>query len=163
VAKSTEVEKPFSELRPWEKTVRELHGVTAPENSDGFEVAASVADKILTAETLDDVINAVQAGPGDLTELVGKAFQFIGGTLSWHRAAEQYREGGTGFYAVFRVMLLDGEEKMISTGANNVIFQLRRMEDFGIFDNPGELTEKHFTVVPRTTGSGTTLFSIGYA
>lgn len=162
MAKSSDVERPFSELRPYEKTLRELHGVTQPENSNSFEVAASVADKILTAETIDDVIAAVEQGPGNLEDLVGKAFQFIGGTLSWHRSAEQYKEGGTNFYAVFRVRMLDGEEQMVSTGAVNVVFQLRKFEDLGIFDNPGQLTEKHFTIKSKATGNGT-LFSIGYA
>lgn len=163
MAKSTEVEKPFSELRPYEQALREIKGRAQAERDGGrsFDIAASVADKILTAETIDEILAIPQQGPEGLDDFVGKAFQFVG-TLSWADSAEQYREGGTGEYVVMKIRTMDEIEHMVSTGATNIVFQLKALENKGMFLSPDEVTERFFTFGARSVASGT-LYWLQYA
>lgn len=156
--------KDVEERRPYQTALLELKGRVEMEQANGsaVEIATAVADRIMEAENLDEVMAIPEAGPGGLDDLVGKAFRFIGGQLRWAASAEQFRDGGTGFYAVFSVLDMNDVEHMVSTGSVNVVFQLRKMEKLGIFDNPGELTEKHFTVKTRPTANGS-LYWLTYA
>jgi hypothetical protein len=150
MAKRSEVA--FEDMRPYEQALAEISGRT--QETDAFAIASSVADRIMSATTLDEVIEAAAQGPEDLTDWVGRAFRFVGSSLTYSVAAEQYREGGAGFYAVFKCVDLNDQEHTISTGAVNVLFQLRAFEKLGVFDGDG-LFPDHFTVISRPTGRGT--------
>jgi len=157
-------EKAVEKRRPYETAILELHARAKMEADSGFgaEVATSVADRIMEAETIEAVLAIPEQGPGNLDDMVGKAFRFIGGQLHWAISAEQFREGGTGVYAVFKVLDMNDMERMVSTGAVNVVFQLRRLEKLGLFDNDGEISKQYFTVKARPVPSGT-LYWLGAA
>jgi len=148
--------------RPYEVALQEIDGRAALDEGDSFGIAAEVADKIMSAETLEGVIEAAEQGPEDLEFFTGTSFQFIGGSLRWSHAAEQFREGGTGYYAVFKVVDMKGTEHLVSTGATNVVFQLRKMEKLGVFDEIDVAYPTYFTVKSRPTGKGT-LYRISFA
>ena len=156
-----EAQKTYAEMRPYEKAIAEIKGQTA-EGVDGFEIASQVADKIMSATSLDEAIDAAAQGPDDLENWVGRAFRFIGGTLRYQEASEQYREGGTGYYAVFKCEDLQGDEHTVSTGAVNVVFQLKKFQELGVFDGDQPYMAKTFTVLSRPTQRGT-LYRIAYA
>src|SRR5512146_2321016 len=95
-----------SEMRPYQVAMVDMaESAEDLATTDAFTIASEVADKILTAADIDAVIDAAEGGPGDLTDLYGKAFKFVGGTLRWMRSAEKFRAGGFGVYAVFTVAL----------------------------------------------------------
>lgn len=150
-------ERHYSELRPYEQAARDMADMASAESVDGFAVAADVADKILTAGTVDAVLDAAEGGPGDLADLVGKSFRFIGGQLRWMRSAEKFRSGGFGVYAVFTARLSDGTDVLVSTGAVNVVAQLRALQKpgMGVFGEDGEVSERVFSVACRETANGT--------
>ena len=154
--------KEVAEKRPYEVALQEIDGRATLDGENSFDIAAEVADKIMSADDLDAVMAAAEQGPEDLEEFVGSSFQFIGGSLRWSVAAEQYREGGTGYYAVFKCRTMNGNDHLVSTGATNVVFQLRKMEKLGVFDNMDQVYETYFTVKSRPTGKGT-LYRIAYA
>lgn len=146
---TTEVER----LRPYQLALREMHG--SAKLDDGFSVAADVADKILMAETIEDILAVPESGPGSIEELQGKMFRFIGGSLRYADSAEKYREGGTGQYAFFRCIDSKGTEHAVTTGATNIVFQLKALQRKGVFDNDGEVYDYDFTVKSREVASGT--------
>lgn len=149
--------------RPYETAMLEMKGrATLDGEGRGFEIAANVADKILSATSIEDVISAAETGPEDLSDLVGTAFNMIGGTLNYAESAEQFRDGGTGFYVIFQCRDARGTDHTVSTGAVNVVFQMKQLERLGVFDNAGELSEQLFTVKSRPTKNGT-LYWIGFA
>lgn len=141
--------------RPYEKALAGIAGRASMDSEGGaFEIAAAVGDKISSADSVQDVLDAAEGGPGDIGELAGRTFRFIGGSLRWYKSAEKFRAGGTGFYAVFDAME-KANQLTISTGATNVVFQLRRLEELGVFDNAGELSADEFTIKYRETANGT--------
>lgn len=142
-----------SEMRPWQLALRDIKDEAS--EVDGFAVAADVADKIMRADTIEDVLGIPEAGPGDITSLVGRSFRFLG-TPRYNAGAEKYKEGGTGFYVVFRVLFPDGFDALVSTGATNLIFQLKRITQLGGFGSTeAEPSEHVFTVKARDTARGT--------
>lgn len=147
--------------RPFQTALLEIKGRAAMDQANGFEIAANVADTIASATSLQEVMDAAKQGPEGVENLEGKAFRFIGSSLRWAESAEQYKEGGAGFYAIFKCIDLNDVEHTVSTGATNVIFQLRQMERLGVFDGE-EPSEQHFTIVSRPTKGGT-LYRIDFA
>lgn len=149
--------------RPYQTALLEMKGRAELDSEGrGFDIAANVADKILTAESVEDIVAAAETGPEDIADLVGVGFRFIGQTLVYSESAEQFRDGGTGYYAVFKCVDSRGNEHTISTGAVNVVFQLKAFENKGIFDEEGELSKDLFTIKSRPTRRGT-LYWIGFA
>lgn len=149
--------------RPFQLALTEIKGRAEADGvGRGFEVAANVADKILTAETLDDILNAPEQGPGDLSDFVGKSFRIIGGTIAWAPSSEQFREGGTGYYVQFKALDMNGQEVFVSTGSVNVVFQIKAMEKMGLFDEEGVPLDRYLTVRSRPVPSGT-LYWLGSA
>ena len=57
---------------------------------------------------------------------------------------------------------MSGNEHLVSTGATNVVFQLRKLEKLGVFDEVDKVYETYFTIKSRPTGKGT-LYRIAYA
>jgi hypothetical protein len=147
--------------RPYELALAEIKGRAAMDGNDSFEIASNVADKIMSADSLQGIMDAASQGPEDLSDLEGTAFYMVGESLRFAESAEQFREGGTGYYAIFRCLDLNGTEHTVSTGAVNVIFQLRAMEKQGVFD-AGIYSEHAFTVKSRPTKRGT-LYRLDFA
>lgn len=142
-----------SEMRPWQLAIAEIKSEAS--EVDGFAVAQDVADKIMRAETIDDVLGIPENGPGDITDLVGRSFRFLGGPR-YSVGAEKYKEGGTGFYVVFRVLFSDGFDALISTGATNIIFQMKRLGQLGALGSTeAEPSEMVYTMKCRDTARGT--------
>jgi hypothetical protein len=131
-------------------------------NNSGFEVAAQVADKILEADTIEGIIAATNQSAGSLEDLVGKPFKFHG-YLRFNESADQYREGGTGFFVIFDVTDMNGNTLVTTTGATNIIFQLKAMEQLGYFSDEDWQSDKLFTIRCRVTGSGNTLYRLDFA
>lgn len=150
------------QLRPYQLALKEIAGRATMDAVDPFAVAADVGDKIMQAETIDDILAIPESGPGSLEELTGKMFRFIGGSLRWARSAERYREGGTGVYAFFRCIDNKKNEYSITTGATNVVFQLRALEKKGVFDGEGVIYDFDFTVKCREVSNGS-LYWLGAA
>lgn len=149
--------------RPYQTALLEMKGRAELDGEGrGFEIAANVADKILTAESIEDIVAAAEEGPEDITEMVGVSFRFIGQSLTYSESAEQFREGGTGYYAIFKCMDSRGNEHTVSTGSVNVVFQLKAFENKGVFDNAGELSKDLFTIKSRPTKRGT-LYWVSFA
>jgi hypothetical protein len=147
--------------RPFQLAMQELADRSELDKGGGLEIAANVADQILTAQTVEDVIGAPAQGPGNLDDLVGKPFYFTG-YLRFLRSAEQFREGGVGVYVVFDILDMNGNKTVMSTGAVNVVFQLRQMERLGYFASEDWVSDKMFTIRSRPTANGT-LYRIDFA
>jgi hypothetical protein len=139
----------------------EMKGRADIDQGNSFEIAANVADAISSAQTLEEVMMAAKRGPEDLSEFVGKSFGVVGSSLRWAESAEQFREGGVGLYAIFDFVTTDGVKHTVSTGATNVIFQLRQMERLGVFDGE-DVSQTAFTIMSRPTRNGT-LYRIDFA
>jgi hypothetical protein len=148
-------------LRPYELALREIKGRVETGDNAGFEVGAAVADKILTATDIEGVIAAVNQGPGRVEDLVGKPFKFAG-YVRYADSAEQYKEGGTGQYVIFDYIDMNNEKSTVSTGAVNVVFQIRAMEKLGYFNSDDWVSDKLFTIKPKATENGT-LYSVNFA
>lgn len=150
--------------RPYEVAMTKLAARVELERANGnrsFEVAASVADKILNAESLDDILAAPEQGPDSAENFIGKGFK-LRGMLDWQPAAEQFREGGTGYYVVFRAVDMNGVLHVVSTGATNLVFQFLAMEEKGMFQDEDWESDVYFTIRSRPVPSGT-LFWLSYA
>jgi hypothetical protein len=146
--------KEVESRRPYETALLEIKG-RAELDSEGnsFDIAAKVADKIMEAGSIEAIIAAAEQGPEDLSDLVGVAFNFMG-SLSYLKSADRFSEGGTGYYVVFQCRDTKGNDHTVSTGAVNVMFQLRAFEKQGMFDNPDVLSSDVFTIKSRPTGRG---------
>lgn len=150
-----------SQGRPFQLTMEELHNRSELDKGSGIEIAANVADQILTAQSIEDVVNAPAQGPGNLDDLVGKPFYFTG-YLRFLRSAEQFREGGVGVYVVFDILDMNSTKSVVSTGAVNVVFQLRQFERLGYFADEDWISDKVFTIRSRPTANGT-LYRVDFA
>jgi hypothetical protein len=147
--------------RPYEIALMEIKGRSSAEESNTFEIAVNVADKIMGADSVEGVMDAAGAGPEDLADMEGKPFRFTGYSLRFAESSEQFRGGGTGFYAIFECEDLNRETHTISTGAVNVVFQLKKLEELGVFSVEGQY-DRAFTVRSKPTKNGT-LYRIDFA
>lgn len=133
-------------LRPYERMVKQLQGIAKLEsdNGSGFEIAANVVDKMLAAETLDDILAAGKDGPLKAEDMEHKPF--LVRELSIHKAADAFADGGFGVYYVVAcsdaVSLAD---KVFSVGATNVVAALFAMDQKGVFE-----TDENPTLVIRS-------------
>lgn len=126
----------IAELRPYERMVKQLQGIAKleSENGSGFEIAANVVDKMLSAESIDDILAAGQDGPLKAENMEHKPF--LVRELSIHKSAEQFAEGGFGVYYVVTCNdAISLEEKVFSVGATNVVAALFAMDQKGVFES----------------------------
>lgn len=110
--------------------------VQSPELVDPREMQMQIASRILSAESVDDVLAAGEGGAASLDTIVGRPFEVT--DISWHRAAEKFRQNSLGVFAVVTVKMLDdGSTNVITSGGTNVLVQLYRMEELGgLFGKP---------------------------
>lgn len=154
--------KEVEHLRPYELAIREMDGRVAMGDSSAFEIGAQVADKILQAVTIEDVITAAMSSAGSIDDLVAKPFRFAG-LLRYANAADQYKEGGTGKFVIFDIVDMNGEMSTYQTGAVNIVFQLKQFERLGYFMVESWVSDKVFTIKAKVTGSGNTLLRVDFA
>jgi hypothetical protein len=108
------------------------------ESTRSYEVAASQLDRMLSAESLDDIMDSDNEGTHQGRDLVGFEFEWKGGFRIAKTAPEF--EAPLGVYAQFEATaLIDfpqdgiavGDLVLISTGAPLVIGKLRTLEANG--------------------------------
>lgn len=147
-------------MRPYERAIREMEGRAEIERNNGFEIAASVADKILTAKTVEEAIAAANTSQS-MDDLVGKPFRLTG-YLMVNKSAEQFREGGVGSYVNFSVLDMNNNRKTYGTGAVNVVFTFKRLEELGFFSSEDWVSEQMFTIKSRPTPAGQ-MYTVDFA
>jgi hypothetical protein len=138
---------PVSELRPYEAAIRDLKNRAELEkgSNSAFEIAAEVADKIETAKTIEEIVAAANSGPDSVEDLVGKPF-YLAGYLGIRESSEENKEGGTGQYVTFHYITMDGERKVLTTGATNIVFMTHAFEKMGYFASEEWVSDRIFTV-----------------
>lgn len=137
--------------RPYESFIETVknRAVTEAGVRSSFDIASQVVDKIVTAESADDVFAANEAGPADLNDFEGQTLNVY--SLDWFTGDAKYKEG-LGVYVVFHAYDTKGNDVVISTGAVNVCSSLYRLEMLGAIreDQPLAVTFRS-----RTTANGT--------
>jgi hypothetical protein len=134
-----------ADSRPYELLIRDLSAIAQLDADSGnFDIAAVAIDGIMTAEDVDSVFDANDAGPMSV-----KGSAFIGVPLSvfdiaYRKSAERFRGNGLGIYCVFDAFLDDGSEIKLTTGAPNLVASFRKLETLGALskDNPTRLVIK---------------------
>lgn len=149
--KSTEVEKsaPVLELERLSPSVREMVESVAGTISveDKFEISLSIIDRILNAETEEDVFAAVGALVHSRDELVNVPIEV---TDVRYNVSRFEGETSLGFYAVFDfVDLRNNVKKTGSVGSLNCMAQLYRLAKLGKL--PAELKLSR-TAAPTASG-----------
>lgn len=145
---ATPVKADLSELRPYQKLQNELAQRVTLDSAggSGFDIAASVIDGIMTAETIEDVFALNSSGPTDIEDYLNVPLNFT--QVTFFKSNERY--GGLGFYVVIDAYTDTAEEIKISTGAPNVVASMRKFETLGVF-NPGPFRAK---IASRDTANG---------
>lgn len=91
------------------------------------DVARQIADRILSAETVDDVFAFAEAGTKSGEDIIGRPILIT--ELEWMRSGFT---DGFGFYALITVIDGKGNTEQVSIGAGNAcaqLFRLSRMDD----------------------------------
>lgn len=95
--------------------------VFEPTVLDGGAINDRMMRGIAEADTVDDILNANQTAVGKLDSIEGETVKV--NAVSFHESADEYSEGGWGFFAVME--LADG--RVISTGAKTVVLKLYKL------------------------------------
>lgn len=104
----------------------------------GNEVAMSQLDRMLVAESLDDILDADEMGAHQARDLVGLEFEWHGG-MRVVKSSDKF-DATLGVYVQFEVTALSamldegiavGDNVLISTGAPLIIGKLRTLEANG--------------------------------
>jgi hypothetical protein len=106
------------------------------EPEDAGEIAKGIVERILTAGTVDDVLDQGKTTPAkdvlDIPMLVR--------SVRWNRSALEGE--GPSIYALLEVTLLDdGSEAVVTCGSRNVMAQLYRLATLGALDTPVMIKE----------------------
>ena len=129
----------IAELRPFERMVKRLQGIAKleAENGAGFDIAANVVDKMLSADSIDDILAAGKDGPLKAEDMEHKPF--VVKELTIFKSAEAFKEGFGVYYVVKCQDAVTLADKVFSVGATNVVAALFAMDEKGVFeseDNP---------------------------
>lgn len=148
---SSDVEKSDG-LRPYEAMQKELSTIVSMTGDEWkFDIAASVIDQILTANSAEEIFAANESGPGDVANYLNVPMT-MDGEPRYAKSAEKFSSGGLGFYVVFDAITKSGEKVLLSVGASNVVASLRQMQRLGLFENGKEFW---FQIRGRETPNGT--------
>lgn len=144
VAKASEKGSEMVAKRPYE-VMRERVGQLAELNStfseeDGREIAANVMDKIVLAETLDEIFAANESGMDKAEAFVGQPITVT--EVNFAKSDEKYAKGGIGSYVLISAFTDDGNEVQISTGAPNIVASLYRAQTAGLLPARVKITAK---------------------
>lgn len=101
----------------------------------GAQVSASQMDKILIAETADEVWDADEGGTFSGQDLVDVELRFLSLTIA--PSSDEF-DASLGVYVNVKCMRLDsGEEIILNTGADKIITKLVRFESLGVLPVEG--------------------------
>lgn len=92
---------------------------------DPGDMAEQITKRLLTAESLDDLLSPQEAEKAD--DWIGKAIEVHGGR--WMRS--DYDEGAPVYLLIDAVDVESGERVLITCGARNVMAQVMRMHQQG--------------------------------
>lgn len=108
------------------------------------EVAARMAERLLEASTVDDLL--AENGTAGWGEHEGRSVLIRDVSF-----APSTKKGGLGFYAVVSARDVDTDEPLLLTsGSENVVLQVAKLRQMGKLDVPVKL-------VSNTTGEGNTV------
>lgn len=144
-------------LRPYERLVKELKGLAKinEDNGSGFEIAAQVIDKMMEAETLDDILAAGQDGPLKAQDILHKPFMLM--SCEYRTSDEKFRDGTLGVYVILNIRdAVTMADMVVGCGAPNVVAACRAMEKRGILDEDQE--KPILCLRSRPTANGELLF-----
>lgn len=119
-------------VRPYEKLTAFLaRRAEVDGEGRGFEIASKQIDKILTAETDEEIWDADAAGTVNGQDMMDVEMQVRG--VKYAPSSDEY-DAPLGVYAIIDAIRMDtGEEAVVSTGAPLVITKLRAFEARGKF------------------------------
>lgn len=104
------------------------------EVTSASEVAVQIANRILQAESIDDVLGMADSAGTGARDIVGRPFTIMALPV-WRKAKEAYKEG-SGFFVVLQLGMKDTNEVIpVTTGAANVLAQLYTMQTKGMLPN----------------------------
>jgi len=154
--------KSVDEVRPYQQMAKHLQGVAQldTEQSDGISIARDVADKVVAAETVDDVFDALESGLDSLKDTTDLHGVVVGVTnVEWRKAADAFAENSYGVYAIIDLVVLHtGEIRKISCGSPDVVGGLGKLQSLGAIREEKPCNMKF---VSKATTSGYERLTIG--
>jgi hypothetical protein len=138
------------ERRPYQDLIHDLANLAELSSGDSFDIAANVIDLIMQAGSPEEIFAANESGPADVGEMLGEPIGIL--DCRFRKSAERYREGTLGYYVIFDYVDTQGEKKIASTGAPNVVASLRRFQRLNFIDGVQPLMIK---IKGRETENGT--------
>ena len=109
-------------LNLFERGIANGKFVFAP--ADPEETARRIALRDLTATSADDLLGGGSSETISGRNYINKPFTITGG--EWQRSDDAY-DAGLPFYAVCHIVTLDGEAKVLTTGATTVVRKLAKL------------------------------------
>jgi len=140
--------------RPYQKLIKHLSGIAELDSAQGasFDIASQVVDKIVEAQSLDDIFLANETGLAKAEDYINVPLNFT--DVSWHKAGEKFAKGNLGVYGVFTASTDQGMEVKFSTGAVNVVASVAQAQMLGYVTDDQPLRAK---LTATETPNGTLL------
>lgn len=98
-----------------------------PTPLDGNAINQRMMQNIADADTVDDILDANVTQTLKLDAIEGETVKI--NAVSFHESADEYTEGGWGFFAVMQ--LEDG--RVVTTGARTVVLKLYKLDKKNAF------------------------------
>lgn len=111
--------------------------VSSPELNDPKAMREQIAQRVLSADSVDSVLGLGEASAISSDDYVGIPFTIRG--VDWARSAPQYQDDSAGVFVLISAVNEGGESVTITSGGSNVLAQLYRLH---------ELTGGDWTQVP---------------
>jgi hypothetical protein len=129
VTESTSTElarQPITEDAVPEKVRNLIRALKLNATFDTGQAQLSIMDRILAAETEEEIFAAANAGTVSGKDLAGRPFVLVSDNVEWKTSAEQYRtQGAFPFYALIRCTALDtGDEVVADCGGYSFVATL---------------------------------------
>jgi len=141
-----------AELRPFAQLIHRLQMVAVVDEDGAFEIAATVIDEIALADSIEGVFLANEKGPEGAEDYLERTLGFFDARF-W-RSAEKYRKGTLGYYAAIKTVDFEGNERLITVGASNVVASAFRLVELGAINGDVE-TPLWAKIHGRETANGT--------
>lgn len=107
--------------------------VSDPSLTSAVEASANIVRSIFGAENVDDILGMAEAATKGLEDIIGVPFAIH--ELSWHKSAEGY-DSAAGVFVVLNVKMEDGSEDVVTTGGENVLAQLYKLQQLKAIPDP---------------------------
>jgi len=92
---------------------------------DPNEVARRIAVRDLEANSLDELLGGSESEVISGRNYIGKPFTLV--RVEWQKSDDKY-DAGLPFYAVCHIVTLDGEPKVLTTGATTIVRKLAKID-----------------------------------